>query len=212
MNRKITFNIIYLSSTLIALIIFAFLVYRWYNVILSDAKNDHQNQQLAMSRISAIGIETFFSRLIDEMDALYYSSNDLVNIDNLTTMVSSNYINKENIKGIYYLVNDKINVVVGSTLTDNEKTQSIKNHSSDVFISKIYTDSLVENSKYFFFCKNYMSGIRNGKVLLVKIDLNNLIEKYVLPIKLTKSDYAWILDNTGTLIYHRSHQEMLNNL
>lgn len=127
-------------------------------------------------------------------------------------MVSSNYINKENIKGIYYLVNDKINVVVGSTLTDNEKTQSIKNHSSDVFISKIYTDSLVENSKYFFFCKNYMSGIRNGKVLLVKIDLNNLIEKYVLPIKLTKSDYAWILDNTGTLIYHRSHQEMLNNL
>ncbi|MGE5796755.1 MAG: ATP-binding protein, partial [Ignavibacteria bacterium] len=41
------------------------------------------------------------------------------------------------------------------------------------------------------------------------LDFNLLVEQYIKPLKLSKEDFAWIMDSQGRLIYHPRHDEMV---
>ena len=209
MNRRITFNIIYLTSTLIVLLIFAALVYRWYNVILEDAKLSHQKQQLEMSKISAMGIQIFFNHLIAEMsvgqDGGSISPNE---INNMPIVFFQHFLN-EGIDGIYFISNGRIEVFSGSTPSDQEIKDVIKFRNRDIYFTNIFRKDSLSNEKYFFLCKKLNPEFRESKISFLKINFDYIIEKYLLPLQLTKSDFAWILNDEGTLIYHSEHEDMI---
>lgn len=208
MTRKRTFNIIYLTATTIAITIFAFLVYRWYNVILEDAKLSHQKQQLEMSKTSAIGIQIFFDHLIAEMnlgsDAAY-----LIENDNNRNSIIFNHFLTEGVDGIYLFDNEKIKIVSGENLSLKEVEDILKFQTNEFFITDIFINDSTDNKKYFFLCKKLHPELRNSKIFFLKIDLDYVMEKYLLPLQLTKSDFAWVLDDEGTLVYHPNHEDML---
>jgi signal transduction histidine kinase len=54
------------------------------------------------------------------------------------------------------------------------------------------------------------SGIMIGSLLL-NISIDDINEKYLAPIKLGKRGYAWMIDKTGTLIYHPTQSGMIGN-
>ena len=41
------------------------------------------------------------------------------------------------------------------------------------------------------------------------MSFNSLVERFIKPLRLGKSDFAWVIDGTGRLIYHPEHEEML---
>lgn len=208
MTRKRTFNIIYLAATTLAITIFAFLVYRWYNVILEDAKLSHQKQQLEMSKTSAIGIQIFFDHLVAEMDlgrdAVY-----LIENDKSKAPIIFNHFLTEGVIGIYLFDNEKINVIAGENLSVKEAEDVLKFQTNEFFITDIFVSDSTNNKKYFFLCKKLHPDLRSSKIFFLKIDLEYVMEKYLLPLQLTKSDFAWVLDDEGTLVYHPNHEDMV---
>lgn len=209
MNRRITFNIIYLASTLIVLLIFAALVYRWYNVILEDAKFSHQKQQLEMSKISAMGIQIFFNHLISEMNVGQDGASISPNKSNNLPMVFSQHFLNEGIDGIYFTGNGRTDVISGLKPSENEIKDVIKFRTADIYFTDIFKEDSLSNKKYLFLCKKLNPEFRDSKIFFLKINFDYIIQKYLLPLQLTKSDFAWILNDEGTLIYHPEHEDMI---
>jgi len=208
MNSKRTFNIIYLAATILTISIFAFLVYRWYNVILEDAKLSHQKQQLEMSKTSAIGIQIFFDHLVAEMDFGTDAVNLIENEKNKNPFIFNHFLS-EGVIGIYLIDNERINIITGETLSVEETKDVSKFQANEFFITDIFIKDSTINKKYFFLCKKLHPDLRNSKIFFLKIDLEYVMEKYLLPLQLTKSDFAWVLDDEGTLVYHPNHEDMV---
>lgn len=209
MNRRITFNIIYFASTLIVLFIFAVLIYRWYSVILEDAKLSHQKQQLEMSKISAMGIQIFFNHLIAEMNVEQDAASISPSEKNNTSMVFFQHFLKEGIDGIYFTCNGRTDVISGSIPSELEIKDVVKFRTTGIYFTNIFKRDSLSNKKYLFLCKKLNPEFRNSKIFFLKINFDYVIEKYLLPLQLTKSDFAWILDDGGTLVYHPKHEDML---
>lgn len=206
MSRERTFSIIYFAMVILAVSIFAFLVFRWYNVILEDAKISHQKQQLEMSKTSAIGIQIYFDHLITEMininDAVYSFNNN-------TAVFDLNHFISEGVDGIYLFDNDRIKIIVGDKLSQEDSKLVLKFNLNEIYISDILTGDSTNNKHYFFLCKKLNPDLRNSKIISLKINLKYVLEKYLQPLQLTKSDFAWLLDDEGTLIYHPNHENMV---
>lgn len=209
MNRRITFNITYLASTLIVLLIFGALVYRWYNVILDDAKLSHQKQQLEMSKISAMGIQIFFDHLISEMNIGRDSASISLNeIKNVPAVLFQHFLN-DGIDGIYFTGNDRTDVISGSDPSEQEIKDVVKFRTADIYFTNIFKEDSLSTKKYLFLCKKLNPEFKDSKIFFLKINFDYIIEKYLVPLQLTKSDFAWILNDEGTLIYHPEHEDMI---
>lgn len=206
-NRKKLFNLFYFFVVTLALTIYIFLVLRWYNVILEDAKLSHQNQQLEMAKTSAIGIQIFFDHLIAEMDL----GNDevyLIENSKSRTPVVFNHFLSEGVNGIYLFDSDIIKVIAGENLSADESKAVLKIQPDEFYITDIFRNE-ANKSKYFFLCKKLNPDLRSSKIFFLKIDLEYVMEKYLHPLRLTKSDFAWMLDDVGTLVYHPNHEDMV---
>lgn len=211
MNKRRIFNLFYLSATVIALAVFVLLVSRWYSLILEDAKISHQKQQLEMSKTSAIGIQIFFDHLSSQMSLGNYAAAILENDreKDYTLNVFFNHFLSEGVDGIYLLDNEKLKVIRGNNLTEQEIKDIIKFRPNEIFITDIFIDDITDSQKYFFFCKKLTPELRDSKIFFLKINLDFVMKRYLFPLQLTKSDFAWVLDDEGTLVYHPNHEDML---
>lgn len=211
MNKRRIFNLFYLSATVIALAVFVLLVSRWYSLILKDAKLSHQKQQLEMSKTSAIGIQIFFDHLSSQMSLGNYAAAILENDreKDYTLNVFFNHFLSEGVDGIYLLDNEKLKVIRGNNLTEQEIKDIIKFRPNEIFITDIFIDDITDSQKYFFFCKKLTPELRDSKIFFLKINLDFVMKRYLFPLQLTKSDFAWVLDDEGTLVYHPNHEDML---
>lgn len=211
MNKRRIFNLFYLSATVIALALFVLLVNRWYSLILEDAKYSHQKQQLEMSKTSAIGIQIFFDHLSSQMSLGNYAAAFLENDreKDYTLNVFFNHFLSEGVDGIYLLDNEKLKVIRGNNLTEQEIKDIIKFRPNEIFITDIFIDDITDSQKYFFFCKKLTPELRDSKIFFLKINLDFVMKRYLIPLQLTKSDFAWVLDDEGTLVYHPNHEDML---
>jgi len=208
--KKKIFNIFYFSLSFAAIIIFIALVYTWYNLILDDAKLSHQKKQLEMSQVSAIGIQMFFEHVQNELSFFYklqlsYKTNNSDEMDILL-----NHFKTEGIIGMYLLEGENKNHTrFGIPPTANEIKNILKRHSQEFYLSDIYKDNSTGGQIYFYFCKKINPDIFDNKIFFIKLNLDFILEKYFLPLQLSKSDYAWVLDDEGSLIYHPNHKDMI---
>jgi signal transduction histidine kinase len=96
------------------------------------------------------------------------------------------------------------------------KTNSIADGNDKYWISPVIRDeSFEENTDIYFLMivpiinepgNNYYTS---SKFIVYFISFNSLVDRFIKPLRLGKSDFAWVIDGTGRLIYHPNHKEML---
>ncbi|HSH66803.1 MAG TPA: cache domain-containing protein, partial [Bacteroidia bacterium] len=84
--------------------------------------------------------------------------------------------------------------------------------SKHFYTGVIRDEETQNNSEIYFLIKIPVAGSSSNEIkgyLGYLINFNLLVELYIKPLKLSKEDFAWIIDSNGRLIYHPHHDEML---
>ncbi len=223
--KKIFFNKYSLIvGTIIFVLIFAFLISEIYKRTLDDTKRDHQLQQLEMSKTAAQGINYLLDHLFNDMKFLANYTKTKKEESNFpdyflstyeTSLVRSIFITDENIK-ILNSTGEPFPDWAISYLEEIIKTNFIVTGIDNYWLSPVIRDeSFEENTDlYFLMLVPIISEPENNYHSLTKyigyfVSFNSLVERYIKPLRLGKSDFAWVIDGTGRLIYHPNHKEML---
>ena len=223
--KKIIFNKYSLIvGTIIFVIIFAFLISEIYKRTLDDTKRDHQLQQLEMSKTAAQGINYLLDHLFNDMKFLANYTKTKKEESNFpdyflstyeTSLVRLIFITDENIKMLNSTGEPFPDWAI-SYLEEIIKTNTIVTGIDNYWLSPVIRDeSFEENTDlYFLMLVPIISEPENIYHSLTKyigyfVSFNSLVERYIKPLRLGKSDFAWVIDGTGRLIYHPNHKEML---
>jgi signal transduction histidine kinase len=223
--KKIIFNKYSLIiGTIIFVLIFAFLVSEIYKRTLDDTKRDHQLQQLEMSKTAAQGIIYLLDNIFNDMKFLANYANTKKEESNFPDYFLSTY-EPTLVRSIFITdENTKISISTGepfpdwaiSHLEEIIKTNFIVTGTDNYWLSPVIRDeSFEENTDlYFLMLVPIISEPENNYHSLTKyigyfISFNSLVERFIKPLRLGKSDFAWVIDGTGRLIYHPNHEEML---
>ncbi|MGB5849131.1 MAG: ATP-binding protein, partial [Ignavibacteriaceae bacterium] len=95
------------------------------------------------------------------------------------------------------------------------KTNIIATGDDNFWLSPVIRDESVEQNTdlYFLMIVPIINEPENNyslsKYIGYFISFNSLVERFIKPLRLGKSDFAWVIDGTGRLIYHPNHKEML---
>ncbi|NOX17454.1 MAG: hypothetical protein GXO87_04125 [Chlorobi bacterium] len=216
---KNNLNIIIGGVTLLIIFLLFFAAVYIFNVAKEDAKRIHQAQQLELAKSAAHGIDTYFNRL--EQDLVYTTlySESQKELKNYL----AHQINKEVVKSVFLvdgngriileegkLLNDASKRIVGKLFSENKQSGKFHFLYSEVLP---YFENSGSDSLYFFilhlFANDSNSIDRNAKGSGFLISFDWLMEQFIVPLKLSESDFAWVLDNSGKLIYHPTHSDML---
>jgi len=209
-----------ISGTLALVIIFSFLIVEIYTRTLEDSKRDYQQQQLEMTKIAAHGINFYLDHLINDITFLssVIQSNDL-KTDSISYL--QNYINDAGdnpVQSIFKADKDgNIVFVVGKSipywtsqyLNDHSYSTELK---GNIFLSKVdkYQNSIKDFNLVFHLVSDMTNDKKGrGSYIGFIINFNILINEYIKPLKLSREDFAWVIDGQGRLIYHPNHKEML---
>ncbi|MBU0561631.1 MAG: hypothetical protein KJ799_14070 [Bacteroidetes bacterium] len=207
-----------ISITLLIISLFVFITYSIYSVTLIEAKRIHQRQQVELAKSASTGIKYYFDHLVRDINFIAARSNSFKEVN----YHYNNQIEKEVVKSIFS-VNESGELIysIGKELpvwfqTEIEKLNNerlLKAADELCFYSSVLTfNNKPEGDSLFFLMvvkdfgrgspvKNYLTGF--------VISFDWLMEKFIVPLKLSEEDFAWVLDDSGRLIYHPSHKEML---
>jgi signal transduction histidine kinase len=223
--KKIIFNKYSLiAGTIIFVIIFASLISEIYNRTLDDTKRDHQLQQLEMSKTVAKEINYLLDHIFNDMKFLANHAKTKKEESNFPeyflsayepSLVRSIFIADENIK-ILNSTGEPFPDWAIPRLEEIIKTNLIVKSDDNFWLSPVIRDESVEQNTdlYFLMIVPVISESKNDYYSLSKyigylISFNSLVERFIKPLRLGKSDFAWVIDGTGRLIYHPNHKEML---
>jgi signal transduction histidine kinase len=223
--KKIVFNKYSLiSGTVFIALIFAFLTSEIYKQTLDDTKKDHQIQQLEMAKTVAQEINYLLNHIINDMKFIsnYAKTNEeKFNYPEyfLSTyepsLVRSIFISDEeaiisNLHGVQFPDWAK------SQLKNFFSSNTIVGGTENYWLSPVIRDESVEENTdlYFLMIVPIINNPGNNyhslsKYIVYFISFNSLVERFIKPLRLGKSDFAWVMDGTGRLIYHPNHNEML---
>lgn len=214
-----------ISATIAFVILFTFLVVDIYNRTLEDEKKNHQNQQLQMVKATAQGIDFFIKYLVN--DIRFLSSAGEINKGSASAkpylelflghqnenIINSIYVSDPEGRVLYFAGNalpagagDEIENVIAASL----------NKGAEYLITSVTCDSSEGKSPEFYFhlLLPVLSSEKSTKkdttgYIGYIVNFNLLITQFIEPLKLTKDDFAWVIDGDGRLIYHPLHEEML---
>jgi len=223
--KKIVFNKYNLIiGTVIIALIFALLTSEIYRHTLDDTKRDHQIQQLEMSKTVAKEINYLLDHIFNDMK--FISNNAKTNEEKsnfpeyfLSTyepsLVRSIFISDEQAR-ISNLHGDPFPDWAKSQLKFFFKSNTVAGDTENYWISPVIREESVEENTDLYFLmfvpiiinpeKDYHSL---SKYIVYFLSFNSLVERFIKPLRLGKSDFAWVMDGTGRLIYHPNHNEML---
>ncbi|MBK7380287.1 MAG: cache domain-containing protein [Ignavibacteriales bacterium] len=163
-----------------------------------------------MSQVSAIGIQMFFEHIQTELSFFYKLQLSYENYDSDELGILLDHFKTEGIIGMYLLEGENKNQSIFGTPPIASEIKNITNiHNQEFYLSDIFRENSAGGQIYFYLCKKINPGIFDNKVFYIKLNLDFILEKYLLPLQLSKSDYAWVLDDEGTLIYHPNHKKMI---
>lgn len=207
----------FLTAIIIGLLIYG--SYHIFNIVIKESKRLHQAQQLELAKTASTGIKYYVEGLEQDLVYLTNFSSTLKDLQNY-----SNYqIQKKEIKSIFVFENeDSITFLAGEKLYNSGLSE----------LMEFIKDPLVSNNNLLCYYSDVLQIYqknKNDSLYLIMIHTTNqsaeqnkkqinagfiisfdwLMEKFVAPLKLSESDFAWILDNNGRLIYHPNHQEMV---
>lgn len=202
----------FISGTLAFVILFAFLVVDIYNRTIEGEKKDYQLQQLEMAKNAAMGIEYLLEHLSNNMKFL----SSISEIKKINTS-SASYLNRflqsyeSKLVNHIFLADDNGKII----FTSGEDFPEWINDSTKYFADKVLRKEKSEKDPEVFLeltvpvIDMQKASADTIGYLGYLVDFNLLVEQYIKPLKLTKEDFAWILDSGGRLIYHPHHDEML---
>lgn len=165
---------------------------------------------MEMSRVSAIGIQMFFDHFETELSFFYNLQLSYNNYDSGQRGILLKHLKTEGTIGMYILEGEnKLQTIFGTRPSVNEMENISKPRNREFYISDIFRDTSASVKIYFYNCKKINPEIFDDKVFFIKLNLDYILNEYLLPLQLSKSDYAWVLDDEGTLIYHPNHKKMI---
>ncbi len=213
-----------ISGTLAFVILFAFLVVEIYTRTIEDEKKDYQLQQLEMAKNAAAGISYLLNYISSDMNFLTtipeikrMDSNSVKSLNKFlysyeSKMISSIFI---------FYKSGKLLCSSGSQVPELTNINELDKIVNKIDNPKTYLTKVVKDEKKDSTADVYFEVIipinnvthKNSEDIIgylgYLINFNLLVNQYIKPLKLSKQDFAWIIDSDGRLIYHPSHHEML---
>jgi signal transduction histidine kinase len=201
---------LFISGTVVVTVIFIYAVLLIYEITLSDAKKNHQLQQMEMAKAAVLGISIYLNQLKDDI-YLFSEFPGVKDYDNESFLKGAsllyNHYNEKIVEKIFIKTKDE-NIIFpeGDVIPDWISKDLESKIIPSFYYSPIQPSDEKDTSGIFYF---YMSlPIYNGYIgFLINFDL--LVKKYIAPLKLGEGDFAWVLDGNGRLIYHPNHKDML---
>lgn len=217
----------FIFGTIVFILLFAFLVREIYERILEDEKKDHQEQQLEMVKNGAQGINYFIKHISKDMKFLTIYPN-ISTVDSVSSPLFIDYFldtyEPSLVRTIFFTDrNGKILYSAGEPSPDwsllhiKQVVDLAKvSGDNDYRLSPIIRDESIEdNNELFFIMLIPIAAVQNNnessgsRYIGYFISFNFLLDRFIKPSRLSKSDFAWVLDGAGRLIYHPTHEEML---
>jgi len=201
-------NLVFISSAAIAIVLFFLFILAWYNNVVDGVVKAHQTTQTQIANTVGISAFQFFEHLKDHIDRIRHEYNE-----------NDDFIGNPNVD----LDEDlKEFGIEDFLISDGDETKSIFNntHSFEKKLlimstsaSQIIDLGSVDSShsvKYLF--NRVFIDEDNGDSLRIAalLDTKKLLQKLTEPLELSPLDYVWVLNESGTLIYHPKHEEMIN--
>ena len=225
--KKVIFNKYSLIIiTILFVIISAFLINDIYRRTLDDTKKDHQLQQLEMSKTAAQGINYLLDHFFSDMkflSAQYKNRNDISSISSMPGYSLNTY--EPSLVRSIFITDNNLNIAntTGKTLPNWVKLSlrkifkdEIRETKSNLLLSPVIRNEMAEgNTDLYFIMLVPLFNNSQNKSALVKgyigylMSFNSLVDRFIKPLRLGKSDFAWVIDGMGRLIYHPKHEEML---
>jgi len=202
------------------------LIFKIYNLTLQEAKTTHQQQQMQMAKTAVQGISYYLHHLADDMRLLNELLSDR-NYSNIEVQSELDYFHKHYderiVKSIF--LTDTIAKIYFSTidsipkwLTDELKIMNNKNQETWYSMVQPFDEASDDRTLYFLILTKSKQGYNFNKasgnlagsgIVGYLINFDVLMEQFIIPLKLGKGDFAWVLDKKGRLIFHPKHAKML---
>ncbi|HET55420.1 MAG TPA: sensor histidine kinase [Ignavibacteria bacterium] len=206
--------VVFLLAVLIVTL--SYTIYKIYNITLDEAKRMHQRQQMELAKSASNGIRFYMEHLVRDIK---YASLHAANPGELENLFY-NQTERHIVKSIFVaseagelitIFGDELPPILNSIFSDPNYNLSGR-ASSGLFYSEIYPSNPDEDPGPLFFImltENPETVSRQTTYTGFIISFDWLMQQFIAPLKLSDSDFAWVLDDTGRLIYHPRHEEML---
>lgn len=233
MRRKRSTTVLIGGGTAVLMIVILIAVISIYDTTLRENQSSHQLQQLEMAKAATLGITTYLNHIVDDMHLLT-SMPELqypqISASQPAVDIVYQHYNKEAIRTIFVLNSQMVvQYARGADIPPwvlpslKKNLDQIKNKTSanQCWYSKVHPDfeKDPERGMSFMMVIPYkrISGDKAAPAADMKqtgfvgyiLNFNRLVRYFIEPLKLSKSDFAWVLDGSGRLIFHPRHKEML---
>ena len=213
----LVFSLILMSS-------FVMLVSKFYKSALDEAISYHQQLQSEMAKSATTSIQMYFQSLDDDLQFM-----SRMKTSDLSLFLTTEQMQAQGIKAWFTLDNNlQIDHFYGDPSLNwigfSNQLQALKpatepgalRTESRLHFTPVYPEDRVTEDAHFEFLILHMPepGVAKfpgagDKNLGLVVNFDDLMERFVAPLKLGDDDFAWIMDGTGRLIYHPRHREML---
>lgn len=206
--------VVFLLAVLIVTL--SYTIYKIYNITLDEAKRMHQRQQMELAKSASNGIRFYMDHLVRDIKYASLHAAKPGELENLFYNQTERHI----VKSIFVasetgelitIFGDELPPILNSIFSDPNYNLSGR-ASSGLFYSEIYPSNPDEDPGPLFFImltENPETVSRQTTYTGFIISFDWLMQQFIAPLKLSDSDFAWVLDDTGRLIYHPRHEEML---
>lgn len=204
-------------------VLFASLIVGIYKNTLDDIKRDHQFQQLEMTKSTAQGITYLIHHLVGDIKLLsYYPEIRAMNSRSFSFIKHFPVTYESPIIRSVFIINKNFKVCcytgapVEPWAVQYSKEAVYTGKADGYFISPVSSDDVKKEDPGLYFQilvpilnRSLTSRADTSGYLGYIINFNGLVDQFIKPLKLSKNDFAWIIDGMGRLIYHPMHKEML---
>jgi signal transduction histidine kinase len=215
-------------SGMIAFAVVSFiLILKIYNVTLQETKTTHQQQQMQMAKTAVQGIKYYLGHLVGDM----YLLHDILNNQNYNNEEAQlnldyylNHYEKNIVRSIFVTDTSEDIIYTTSTLLPNWiniEMQKFVDSGDSIWYSMIkpYDEELDDEDFFFVILSQKKQYIHHQLeeekrtntlgIIGYLISFDRLMDQFITPLKLGQSDFAWVLDGNGRLIFHPRHEKML---
>ena len=210
-NKIVIISIfIFLVSLLITVNVF------FQESLRSELAVQYNHQQLLIARTVADSIHNAVKHLEDEFVSVarLLSVRGIQEREGLGVFVLSAFEEEDMDMDITLAVLDENGKQVFSLPKDNTLSKDdmeLFEKSRDLESGNVYFSERLKKDKTL----NMTTPIRKGEeilgALLLSVSVEDINEKFLAPIKSGKRGYAWMIDSSGTLIYHPTQPGMIGN-
>ena len=226
-TKILTNTFVIFSGTITFMIIVIIAVIKIYDLTLNDSKKSHQLQQMEMAKAVGNGLTIYLDHLVEDMYLLtYFEGTQTLKKSSVQTNANHlfKHYEREAVLSIFitdtkanlvHLEGDSLPTWIMSLLKDRmEWSQNIKDQQY-CWYSHVDTknEDDLEDAMVFFMVVPILRNFNNTKQITgfvgYQVSFDDLVDKFIAPLKLSKNDFAWILDGNSRLIFHPNHEEML---